>query len=106
MAHLTIDVPEELAEPLRRQLRRAHDGCVAALRRALDAYQDGHGDLDALEGALVELRDLDGALAQLSRPAPAAVTAHPEVLADAVGALLAARPEDGALRALARVVDG
>jgi len=55
---------------------------------------------------LVELRDLDAALAQISRPAPVAVTAHPEVLADAVGALLAARPHNAALRALARVVDG
>jgi predicted short-subunit dehydrogenase-like oxidoreductase (DUF2520 family) len=105
MAHLTIDVPDGLVGPLRGQLRRAHSECVAALRHALDAYVDG-GDLDAVEGALVELRDLDAALAQLVASSPFAVTAHPEVLADAVGALLVARPHDTALHALARVVEG
>lgn len=105
MAHLTIDVPEELVDDLRRELRRGLADRVAALRRALDAYADSGGPLDAVEGAVVELRDLDDALAQL--PAGAgnvAMTAHPEVLADALEALRAARPADPTLAALLRAV--
>jgi hypothetical protein len=107
MAHLTINVPEELAGDLRRELRRAHAERADALRRALDAYREGGARLDDVEGALVELRDLEDALAPLARRAgPVTVTAHPEVLAEALHALLAVRPDDAALRALARTVDG
>jgi hypothetical protein len=109
MAHLTINVPEELVDDLRRELLRAHGACAAELRRALDAYLDSHTGLDAVEGALVELRDLDTAVAQLgwapNRRGSATVTAHPEVLADALRALAASGRASGALRALARLVE-
>jgi hypothetical protein len=106
MAHLTINVPEDLVDDLRRELQRTLVDRAAALRRALDAYLDSGGPLDDVEGALVELRDLDHALAQLpAAAAPAAVSAHPELLADALRALLAARPADSALREVARAVE-
>jgi hypothetical protein len=99
VAHLTIDVPEDLVDDLRRELRRAHAERAAALRRALDAYLETNQRLDDVEGALVELRDLDAALAQVGwvagPAAPLTVTAHPEVLADALDAL----------PALARIVE-
>jgi hypothetical protein len=105
MAHLTINVPEDLVGDLRRQLRETHAECAAALRRSLNAYTDADGRLDDVEGALVELRDLDTALAALlDIPAgPATITAHPEVLADALAELLVARPDDPAIRELARI---
>jgi hypothetical protein len=106
MAHLTINVPEELVDDLRRELRRAHARRAAALQRALDAYLASRGPLDDIDGALVELRDLDEALGQLPvAAAPLALTAHPEVLADALSALLAVRPADAVLRALVRSVE-
>jgi hypothetical protein len=104
MAHLTINVPEDLVDDLRRQLRATHAECAAALRRSLDVYTDAGGCLDDVEGALVELRDLDTALAALDVPAaPVTITAHPEVLADALAALLTVRPDDPAVRELARI---
>jgi hypothetical protein len=109
MAHLTINVPEELVDDLRRELLRAHGARAAELRRALDAYLDAHTGLDAVEGAVVELRDLDAPLAQLGWApgprGPIAVTAHPEVLADALRALAASGRSGAALRALARRVE-
>jgi hypothetical protein len=107
MAHLTINIPEELVDDLRRELCRALVERAAALRRALDGYLDSGGSLDHVEGALVEVRDLDQALAQLAGPAgPVSVTAHPEVLTDALRALLHARPGDAVLQELVRVVNG
>jgi hypothetical protein len=109
MAHLTINVPEELVDDLRRELLRAHGARAAELRRALDAYLDSHTGLDAVEGALVELRDLDAAIAQLGwapgRRGPATVTAHPEVLADALRARAASGRPSESLRALTRRVE-
>jgi hypothetical protein len=106
MAHLTINVPERLVDDLRRELRAALVVRAAALRRALTAYLDAARPLDDLEGALVELRDLDAALTQLvDPPEPAVLTAHPEVLADALRALLAARPGDTTLAELVRTVE-
>lgn len=107
MAHLTINVPEDLVGDLRWQLRETHAECAAALRRSLDAYMDADGCLGDVEGALVELRDLDTALAALDVPAgPATITGHPEVLADALAALLTVRPDDPEVRELARIVAG
>jgi hypothetical protein len=107
MAHLTINVPEELVDDLRRALLRAHAERAAALRRALDAYLGSHDGLDEVEGALVELRDLDEPLAQLGwapgRCAPVTVTGHPEVLADALRALTASGAPSAV--ALARIVE-
>ena len=106
MAHLTINVPEELVDDLRRELQRTLLERAGALRRALDAYLHRNGPLDEIEGALVELRDLDHAVVQLTGPpAPVAVTAHPEVLADALRTLLHTRPADAALRELLRSVE-
>jgi hypothetical protein len=88
MAHLTINVPEELVDDLRREIRRALVERAAALRRALDAYLNGTGPLDDVEGPVVELRDLEHVLGQLAGPpGPVSVSGHPEVLADALRAL-------------------
>jgi hypothetical protein len=87
MAHLTISVPGDRVDELRRRLLRAHAQRAAALRDALDRYLVSHERLGDVHGALVELTDLDEAIGQLgwtaSRP-PRAVTlsVHPEVLAD------------------------
>jgi hypothetical protein len=95
MAHLTIHVPKEHVDDLRRELLRGHaDRCETA-RLALAAYAESHAGLDLLEGALVEVRDLHDALEQLgweatSAPSGIALTVHPEVLADALRALAAA----------------
>jgi hypothetical protein len=106
MAHLTINVPEELVDDLRRELRRTLAERAAALRRALDAYVNAAGPLDDVEGGLVELRDLDHVLLQLAAaPGPGSVTGHPEVLADAVRALAQTRPADAALLELLRAVE-
>lgn len=106
MAHLTVNVPEELVEDLRRELRRVLVERAAALRRALAAYLDSGGGLDAVEGALVELRDLDHALAQLAGArGPVVLTAHPEVLADALRALVREQPANATPRDLLRSVE-
>jgi hypothetical protein len=96
MAYLTITVPADLVDDLRRELRGTLAERAAALRRALDD----------IEGTLVELRDLDHALAQLAGPpGPVPLTAHPEVLADALRALLDTRPTDVTLLELVRTVE-
>jgi hypothetical protein len=106
MAHLTIDVPEVLVDDLRHELQRALFERAATLRRALDAYLDASRPLDDVEGALVEVRDLDHALAQLGGPPGAvALTAHPEILADALRPLADARPADTTLADLVRAVE-
>jgi hypothetical protein len=89
MAHLTISVPAQLVDPLRHELVRAHADRASALARALERYLATHQRLDDLHGALIELTDLHDAIAQLGwqpAPEPQAVelTAHPEVLADAL----------------------
>ena len=92
MAHLTVIVPSEHVDALRRELLRAHADRAAALRRALDRYLESHDHLDDVEGALIELADLDAAIAQLgwepaAAPRDVLLTVHPEVLADATTAL-------------------
>lgn len=91
MAHLTISVPEDRVDELRRHLIHAHAERARALRTALDSYLVSHERLDDVHGALVELSDLDEAIGQLGWTAsdpPRAVTlsAHPELLADALRA--------------------
>src|SRR5215211_3800408 len=91
MAHLTISVPRDRVDELRRHLIRAHAERAGALRNALDNYLVSHERLDDVHGALVELTDLDEAIGQLgwaAAHAPRAVTltAHPEVLADVLRA--------------------
>jgi hypothetical protein len=83
MAHLTICVPEDHAGDLRAELQRMFKECAATVRRA---NLDTERGLDAAEGALVELRDLREAIGQLSKAGEGAVmvTAHPEVLHDAL----------------------
>jgi hypothetical protein len=95
MAQLTVSVPREVVDSLRRELLAAHAERAGALRRALDAYLATHERLDDVHGALVELQDLHEALAQLGwaperEPRAITVTAHPEVLADALRAAGAA----------------
>jgi DNA-binding MarR family transcriptional regulator len=92
MAHLTISVPGDLVDDMRDELSRAHAERAAAVREALEAYLVSHERLDDVHGALVELTDLDEALGQLGwEPAgdaqPVELTAHPEVLADALAAI-------------------
>jgi hypothetical protein len=95
MADLTIRVPPEhgellAAEFLRRYATLAHKLHAAAARQA------SSGDaLDDLLGTRVELLDLDDALDQLgwgAAPPGGALelTAHPEVLADALTGVLVA----------------
>jgi hypothetical protein len=106
MAHLTIIVPGEHVDALRRELLRAHAERGAALRRALGDYLESHERLDEVEGALVEVADLHAALEQLGWTAgvarDTALTAHPEVLADALAAAglqaLARRVQEGGAR--------
>jgi len=92
MPQLTIVVPEEHIHAVRREMLRAHAEQAAALRRALDVYVGSHERLDDVHGALVELTDLHAALEQVGwtdtfMPGGLALTAHPEVLADALGAI-------------------
>jgi hypothetical protein len=89
MAHLTISVPRDRVDELRRHLIRAHAERARALRDALDRYLVSHERLGDVNGALVELTDLDEAIGQLGwtaeQPSHAVtLSAHPEVLADAL----------------------
>jgi glyoxylase-like metal-dependent hydrolase (beta-lactamase superfamily II) len=110
MAHLTISVPEEHVDELRRELLRAHGERAAELRRALDRYLLSHRRLDHVRGALVELEDLDAALGQLgwapaAVPRAVSVTAHPELLADALRAIRGGEEPPASLAALLRIVE-
>ncbi len=97
MADLTVSVPGNLVDDLRRALLRAHADSGAAVRRALDAYLASRERLDDVEGGLVELVDLHDALVQVGwespagRARPLALSAHPEVLADGLAAAARAR---------------
>jgi hypothetical protein len=96
MADLTIRVPPEHVDLLAGELLRRYAVLAGQLHAAARRQAGGGDALDALLGARVELLDLDDALEQLGwggGPPGAALelTAHPEVLADAVtGALVAA----------------
>ena len=92
MAHLTIRVPEPYVAELRHALLTAHTRCTDAMVAEAARYRAAPDDLDALEGALVELRDLHEALDQLGRTRPAAersvrLTADPAVFEEALGLL-------------------
>ena len=89
MAHLTIRVPGTHVAAVRRALVGAHQRCGDELAQAAERYRVTHraGDLDRIEGAAVELRDLRQAIEQLSRRARTTeLTAHPEVIHDALAA--------------------
>jgi hypothetical protein len=104
MAHLTIHVPEDHVDALRRELIGAYRERAQALHRMVEGRL-GPGDvLEEVQGAVVELRDLHDAIDQLGweagpRSGPVPLTAHPEVLADALRALLT-----GALAELSAIV--
>jgi len=92
MAHLTIRVPESHVAELRRALLTAHTRCTDALVAEAARYRAAPHDLDGLDGALVELRDLHEALDQLGwTPAAverdARVTADPAVFEEALALL-------------------
>jgi hypothetical protein len=92
VAHLTIRVPEPHVAELRRALLTAHTRCTEALVAEAARYRAAPGDLDALEGALVEVRDLHEALDQLGWTSPARersvrLTADPAVFEEALTTL-------------------
>ncbi len=89
MAHLTIRVPEQHVDQLRSALLHAHARCADALAGAATRYRASHAGLDALEGALIEVRDLHDAIEQLgwtaARPRDDVVlTAHAEAIWTAI----------------------
>jgi hypothetical protein len=94
MAYQTIHVPPQHVDELRAALLDAHARCVEQLTRELARYRAGQDQLDALEGALVEIRDLHDAIDQIGwargaqRGGPVEVTLHPEVLDEAIGAMV------------------
>jgi hypothetical protein len=115
MADLTIRVPSELVDPIADQLLQRYATLAGALHAAAVRYASARAALDALRGARVELFDVDDAVEQLhwglgsAGTAPVEVSAHPEVLADAVAAAVAAahdRPTRQALEALLAEVMG
>ena len=92
MAHLTIRVPEPHVAELRRVLLTAHTRCTEALVAAAARYRAAPDDLDAVEGALVEVRDLHDALDQLGWTSPARersvrLSADPAVFEEALALL-------------------
>jgi hypothetical protein len=110
MAQLTVDIPGEVVDGLRQALLEAHAERLAVLRRAVDAYAASHERLDDVQGAVVEVADLHEVLEQLGwTPAPARravrLTAHPEVLADALQAMLARQGPEPHVLELARRVE-
>jgi hypothetical protein len=96
MADLTIRVPGDHVDDVRDSLLHAYAGVAEALRAAALHHVASRTGADTVLAHRSELLDLDDALAQLEldyAPAsrPVELTAHPEVLADAVaGALRAA----------------
>lgn len=94
MAYVTIPIAPEHADRLASELLHRYAALARELYAAADRHADARDGLDALVGLQVELRDVEDALEQLewgSRERLEAVelTAHPEVLADAVTAALA-----------------
>jgi hypothetical protein len=95
MADLTIRVPPEHVDLLADELLRRYARLLGELHAAASRHAGARDALPELLGLRVELLDLDDALEQLgwggSPPgAPLELTAHPEVLADAVTGALAA----------------
>jgi hypothetical protein len=96
MAHLTIPIPPEHVDAVRTSVLHSYtvtaEALHAAVNRRLEAA-DAPEAVDAIAGLRVELSDLDDVLDQLGLAPgtpgePVALTAHPEVLSDAVhGAL-------------------
>jgi hypothetical protein len=115
MADLTIRVPSELVDPIADELLQRYATLAGTLHAAAARYASTREALDALRGARVELFDVDDAVEQLhwglgsAGPLPIEVSAHPEVLADALAGALAAAQDrstrDG-LQGLLREVMG
>jgi hypothetical protein len=84
MAELTIQVGAEQVEAVRASLLHVRAGLADAIAAA------GAGG-DDVGGLLVELRDAEEALAQLTAAAdgPVALSAHPELLSDVLHGALA-----------------
>jgi hypothetical protein len=93
MALLTIPIPPEHVDAVRTSVLHAYTVTAEALHEAVNRRLESGDAIDAVAGLRVELSDLDDVLDQLGL-APGApgealeLTAHPEVLSDAVhGAL-------------------
>jgi hypothetical protein len=89
MANLTIRVPGEHVDDVRDALLDAYSAVAEALHLSAVRHLTDRAHADELLGHRTELLDLDDALMQVGvDPGPAAgpveVTAHPEVLADAL----------------------
>lgn len=100
MAHLTVRVPEQHADALRAALLGAHDRCTDQLAAAVARYRAGRRDIDAVEGALVEVRDLHDALEQLgwepgAGTGDALLHVAPEALDEAIARLPGAAEAGG-----------
>jgi hypothetical protein len=115
MADLTIRVPSELVDLVADELLQRYAVLAGTLHAAAVRYAATREALDALRGARVELFDVDDAVEQLhwglGAPGTAAVelTAHPEVLADALAGAAAVareRPAREGLEALLAEVMG
>ena len=93
MAHLTIRVPAAHVEAVRDSVLHAYTATAEALHEAVNRQLEAGEAMDDVLGLRVELADLDEALEQLGLASVPAgdtveITAHPEVLSDAVhGAL-------------------
>ena len=94
MAQLTIPIPPEHVEALRDSVLHSYTAIAEALHDAVNSrLESGEAAVDTVLGLRVELADLDDLLDQLGVApgapiAPVELTAHPEVLSDAVhGAL-------------------
>jgi hypothetical protein len=93
MAHLTIPIPPEHVDAVRTSVLHAYTVTAEALHEAVNRRLETGEAVEAVAGLRVELSDLDDVLDQLglapgSAGAPLELTAHPEVLSDAVhGAL-------------------
>jgi hypothetical protein len=86
MAELTILVPSARVAALRESLLHSYTTIADALHHAINAAIDDEGDVADAFGHHVELDDIHAALDQLPERADEDVelTAHPEVLSDAV----------------------
>jgi hypothetical protein len=96
MAHLTIPIPPEHVDAVRTSVLHAYTVTAEALHEAVNRRLETGDAVDAVAGLRVEISDLDDVLDQLGLAPgapgePLELTAHPEVLSDAVHGAL----EDG-----------
>ena len=93
MADLTIRVPGEHVDDVRDSLLHAYAAVAEALHHSALAHVESRAAPEGLRGHRTELLDLDDALDQIGFEYPPLVedtelTAHPEVLGDAVAGAL------------------